>query len=197
MTEEHSPQTGTCKTPEEEFREVETGDPPKRLQSRDQEDAGRTQQREDKGSEKTQGRTERGWRTRCLKQNYTKRNQRFDDAEEWIREVEDRVIKITETGQKKRLERNEDGLSASQTEERPPARRQTPRIMRNQHVLMETAMSYSSAPREGGKSGVRAPGQGVRPPAPEGFAVRPFTGKAGLPGLSCCPHPLPSSGWWL
>lgn len=29
MTEEHSPQTGTSKTPEEEFREVETGDPPK------------------------------------------------------------------------------------------------------------------------------------------------------------------------
>ena len=37
-------------------------------------------------------------------------NTRLNEAEEWIREVEDRVVKIIATEQKKRMKRNEDSL---------------------------------------------------------------------------------------
>ena len=37
-------------------------------------------------------------------------NSRITEAEEWISELEDRMVKITATEQKKRMKRNEDSL---------------------------------------------------------------------------------------
>ena len=37
-------------------------------------------------------------------------NSRLNDTEEWISELEDKVVEITEDEQKKRIKRNENGL---------------------------------------------------------------------------------------